>query len=200
MRNQYLEHNDIKFYQTPYDDYYISTDGVVLSTKGKAPRILKPGDNGCGYMFVVVYCDSGHKIVTIHRIMAETFDLPGSGDTVDHIDRNKLNNSLSNLRWATASEQLTNRVYPETRSKRLTQEDHRELFEKYCNSGCSQIELTHWANERFNRNSNNNVYSQILNGCNCKNFYQQLPPELKEQAQRLSDSRNPRLRGGAAHD
>lgn len=200
MEKKHLEHNGIKFYATAYEDYYISTDGEVLSTKGKAPRVLKPGDNGSGYLFVVVCCDGLRKTIKIHRLMAETFALPGSGDTVDHIDRNKLNNSLSNLRLATTSEQLTNRVYPEHRSKRLTQDEHRELFEKYCNTGCSQIELTKWANERYNRTSSNIAYSHILNGRSCPKYYQQLPPVLKDQAQRLSDSRNPRLRGDSAHD
>lgn len=47
----------------------------------------------------------------IHQIVAETFlDKPfGHNLTVDHIDRNKLNNNVSNLRWVTKSEQAMNR-------------------------------------------------------------------------------------------
>ncbi|WKS80415.1 HNH endonuclease [Edwardsiella tarda] len=200
MENNYLKHNGIKFYQTPYEEYYISENGAVLSTKGKAPRVLKPLCYGSGYLCVKVCCDGWQKTIAIHRLMASTFDLPGCGDTVDHVDRNKKNNSLCNLRWATQKEQIANRVCPEHRSKRLTQEEHRELFERYVNTGCSQYELTRWVNERFSRTSNNTAYSKILNGCNCKTFYDQLPPVLKEQAQRLSDTRNPRLRGGAANE
>ncbi|WP_369115590.1 HNH endonuclease [Edwardsiella tarda] len=196
MGKQYVENNGIKFYQTPYDDYYISKNGEVLSLKGKTPRILKPQVNSNGYLFVVICCDGSRKLVTIHRLMAATFDLPGNGGTVDHIDRDIKNNSLSNLRWATREEQIANRVCPKHYSQRLTQEEHRELFEQYCNTGCSQFELTRWANDRFKRTSDHMGYSLILRGCNCKKFYQQLPPVLKEQAQRLSDSRNPRLRGG----
>ncbi|WP_370553611.1 HNH endonuclease [Edwardsiella tarda] len=196
MEQKYLEHENIKFYQTPYEDYYISTDGEVLSTKGKTPRVLKPGCGGDGYLFVVVCCDGSRKLVKIHRLMAATFNLPGSGNTVDHLDRNTRHNRLCNLRWATREEQIANRVCPKHNSRKLTREEHRELFEKYCNSGCSQIELTRWANDRFNRTSDRSVYSFIIRGYRCKNFYKQLPPELKEQAQRLSDSRNINLRKG----
>lgn len=38
------------------------------------------------------------------------FDL--LGQTVDHIDRNKTNNDISNLRWASRTEQNLNRTQP----------------------------------------------------------------------------------------
>lgn len=45
----------------------------------------------------------------VHRLVAETFiPNPDGKPTVDHIDRNTTNNSLSNLRWATHSEQREN--------------------------------------------------------------------------------------------
>lgn len=45
----------------------------------------------------------------IHRLVAETFiPNPENKPTVDHIDRNPNNNCLSNLRWATHSEQRDN--------------------------------------------------------------------------------------------
>lgn len=45
----------------------------------------------------------------VHRLVAETFiPNPDGKPTVDHIDRDTTNNSLSNLRWATHSEQREN--------------------------------------------------------------------------------------------
>lgn len=49
------------------------------------------------------------KLYYVHRLMAETFlPNPQGKPTVDHIDRNPSNNFLSNLRWATQSEQNEN--------------------------------------------------------------------------------------------
>ena len=43
------------------------------------------------------------------KFIAETFlENPENKPTVDHIDRNKDNNTISNLRWATHSEQVFN--------------------------------------------------------------------------------------------
>ena len=60
---------------------------------------------GCkhhGYMDVHVY----DKIYRAHRLVLSAFDPRADADKlqVDHIDKNKLNNNLSNLRWVTPSE------------------------------------------------------------------------------------------------
>lgn len=56
----------------------------------------------------------------VHRLIAETFiPNPDNKPFVDHIDRNRQNNNVSNLRWVTAEENQnnTNRNRPE--GKRL---------------------------------------------------------------------------------
>lgn len=50
------------------------------------------------------------KRMSVHRCVALAFlPNPDSKISVDHIDRNKLNNNLTNLRWATLEEQQANR-------------------------------------------------------------------------------------------
>lgn len=54
------------------------------------------------------------RSIPVHRLIALTFlDNPKNKPTVDHIDRNPKNNNLSNLRWATYSEQNKNQVWTE---------------------------------------------------------------------------------------
>lgn len=51
----------------------------------------------------------GDKNYYVHRVIAETFlENPENKRTVDHIDRNRSNNAVKNLRWFTHKEQSTN--------------------------------------------------------------------------------------------
>lgn len=50
-----------------------------------------------------------YRNYAVHRAVAECFiPNPDNKPTVDHIDRNRSNNCVSNLRWATHSEQRIN--------------------------------------------------------------------------------------------
>ena len=51
------------------------------------------------------------RICSYHRILARHFiPNPDNLPQVDHIDRNKTNNSIENLRWVSAGENLRNRT------------------------------------------------------------------------------------------
>lgn len=57
-----------------------------------------------------VYFDTGSKKLTLHGWIASEFMPPKpDGHSVDHIDRVKTNNRLSNLRWASQTEQNSNK-------------------------------------------------------------------------------------------
>lgn len=70
-------------------------------------KIMKPYLYPNGYLCFSVI---GGKHLSLHRILAETFiPNPENKPEVDHIDRNKLNNNLSNLRWVDRIENNNNR-------------------------------------------------------------------------------------------
>ena len=87
--------------------YSIDENGNVYSHKSK--RILKPHANHRGYLMVDLYRNGKHKKEIIHRLVAITF-LPNSEqkEEVDHIDTNRQNNHVSNLRWCTRKENCNN--------------------------------------------------------------------------------------------
>jgi len=98
-----------------FPDYLIFRNGAVLSRgfdKYHPPRFLKAsvGGDKAGYLAVNLYKDKKPYRHRIHRLLGLHFiDNPDNKRCIDHIDRDKLNNSLSNLRWATASENNFNR-------------------------------------------------------------------------------------------
>ena len=56
-------------------------------------------NNVTGYKFYQLYKDKKMYNKTIHRLVAESFYTKGFGDSVNHIDGNKHNNTLVNLEW-----------------------------------------------------------------------------------------------------
>ena len=69
-------------------------------------KILKPSLNCSGYNRYTLTHNLKNKIVSAHRIVAETFiQNPENKPTVNHKDRNRINNNLENLEWATHLEQ-----------------------------------------------------------------------------------------------
>lgn len=72
-------------------------------------RILKPTISKRGYYVVGLSKDGKTKNHTIHRILMTSFvPNPENKRAIDHIDTNKLNNSLDNLRWCTDKENSNN--------------------------------------------------------------------------------------------
>jgi hypothetical protein len=87
-------------------DYSISTLGNVRNDMRNKPRA--PFNNH-DYMRVQIFNDGKQHKFYIHRLVAIAFiPNPNNKSDVDHIDGNKSNNNVSNLRWATHSENLIN--------------------------------------------------------------------------------------------
>jgi len=87
------------------DRYLIDTLGNVHSIKrnGTKGGILKPTISSNGYY--VVMLSPSRKPTKVHRLVAEAF-IPNDYNKpfINHIDGNKLNNTIDNLEWCTSKE------------------------------------------------------------------------------------------------
>ena len=93
-----------------YDTLYeVSADGKVWSIKKQqwlTPIVVKDG-----VLKVSLSKDGSKKKCTVHKLVAEAFlPNPDNKPQIDHIDGNKHNNSVDNLRWCTNAE---NQAYRE---------------------------------------------------------------------------------------
>lgn len=83
--------------------YQVSDEGNVRSLNynrtGKQ-KIMKPRNNGSGYLLVGLCKDGKVKQMLVHRLVAQAFvPNPQGLETVNHRDEVKTNNAASNLEW-----------------------------------------------------------------------------------------------------
>ena len=101
------------------DSYEIEIDPPHRIRRIGSDRFVTPYlHRASGYMCVRL----NDGIYKLHRILAKHF-LPNPDDLpeIDHIDRDKTNNSIENLRWISRSENLRNRgQYTRQRPEYLT--------------------------------------------------------------------------------
>lgn len=121
------------------------TDGHVMvpENHGNKAHWTKGTKAPIGYYVVSI---RRHKLY-VHRLIAETFlSNPENKKEVDHIDRDRSNNNVVNLRWATPSDNMKNTI------------SNDRCFEKY---GVHQYE-------------NMNAYKRKFLEVNYKNTHKQL--------------------------
>lgn len=98
-------------------NYIISSDGIIMSTRCKhgarkknrlVSQSLVGGFHDTFYWGVNLYKDNILKRYLVHRLLALTFiPNPDNKPHVNHIDFDRVNNTLSNLEWVTRRENLS---------------------------------------------------------------------------------------------
>ena len=84
-------------------NYIICTDGSLYNIETKKAKKATKGANG--YMRYTLYMNGKQYQRYAHRLVAEAFiGNPKNKPDVNHKDRNKSNNDISNLEWVTAKE------------------------------------------------------------------------------------------------
>ena len=115
---------EYRFVEGTERNMVISANGDVLKRYPKSYRYggrkeyyeyVHPKQNVAGYLQINVPI---RNITTlVHRLVAEAFiDNPQGYTEIDHLNRNKLDNSVANLRWVTHSENMRNSTMHKARS------------------------------------------------------------------------------------
>ena len=136
------EFNNIKNYET----YGINKIGEIKDYR--TGKIMPEYTDPCGYLKINLKNPDGVKCFLVHRLVAIQFIEPVENKLeVDHIDRNKINNNVDNLRWVDDYKQNQNRG-----NFKNNKTGHKYIwFEDCCNSYVFCItrnKITH--RKRFN--------------------------------------------------
>ena len=118
---------NMKKHPTKFSGYYITEDGIIFRepTRKCEKDLVEVGQHlrggsekvnmgRCYPSINISIRDENGKFIKqiryyVHRLVAETFiPNPYRLSEIDHINRDKTNNHVSNLRWVTRKDNMTN--------------------------------------------------------------------------------------------
>ena len=102
------------------NDYLASDEGKVYSKR--ANKMLRPGCDKDGYLTHILCVNGKRHTTKVHRLVAIAFiPNPDNKPAIDHINENKQDNRVSNLKWVTNQENANNPITLERSKERFAQ-------------------------------------------------------------------------------
>lgn len=106
-----------------FDGYFVSTEGKVFNNKGQEikPR-FQQRTKGSKYLIVNLQKDKKRVTIFVHTLVMTTYhgSRPSPCHQVRHLDGNKINNSVSNLKWGTPAENVRDKLITGTYGNKLS--------------------------------------------------------------------------------
>lgn len=95
------------FYEVSDTGLVRSVDRISRNNRKRKSHVLKMTPDKDGYLRVNLSKDNVHKTFIVSRLVATTFiSNPNNKDQVNHINENKLDNTIYNLEWVTSKENI----------------------------------------------------------------------------------------------
>lgn len=91
-----------------FDNYSVSNTGLIRNDNTN--KLLKGGLNTGGYYIVGLCLNGTQTMKLVHRLVGIAYiENRDNKECIDHIDGNKSNNNINNLRWVTHQENQWNK-------------------------------------------------------------------------------------------
>ena len=117
------------------DNYIFYENGDIYSKSYNVKKLIKGAINRQGYKTTTLLCTDGkRRTFKIHRVIAYFFiPNPDNKPCIDHINGNRQDNRVENLRWCTQKENANNPVtikrYQKSGSRVFSEETKKKMSE-----------------------------------------------------------------------